>query len=142
MSSGLYLCVRGSDVHVEMVDDTVITAGSAPDCDIVLADDAVAGRHCRFQAHGSELRVRDLDLDGSGYPDGLCGADIPLLPRLLGIADFYDAVTSARSYRGAMAAQAAVDLIAAASGSHFEPSLATLVAQLHERGDLLPEGWE
>jgi GAF domain-containing protein len=80
--------------------------------------------------------------DGSGYPDGLRGDDIPLLPRLLGIADFYDAVTSPRSYRAAMPAPAAIDLIKAASGSHFEPSLVALVVRLHGRGELLPEGWE
>ncbi|HXG56737.1 MAG TPA: HD domain-containing phosphohydrolase, partial [Vicinamibacterales bacterium] len=80
--------------------------------------------------------------DGSGYPDGQTGDEIPLLARLLGVADFFDALTSARSYRAAMSADTAVDLIREGSGSHFEPSLAELVARLHQRGDLLPEGWE
>lgn len=80
--------------------------------------------------------------DGSGYPDGLAGDAIPLLARLLGVADFFDALTSARSYRAAMSADTAVGLISEGSGSHFEPSIAALVARLHQQGDLLPDGWE
>jgi HD-GYP domain-containing protein (c-di-GMP phosphodiesterase class II) len=80
--------------------------------------------------------------DGTGYPEGLRGESIPVLARLLGVADFFDAVTSARSYRTAMSADRGVELIADAAGSHFEPSLADLVVRLHARGDLLPEGWD
>lgn len=80
--------------------------------------------------------------DGSGYPDGLKGEDIPLLGRLLGVADVFDALTSARSYRDAMPADTAVDIIERGAGSHFEPSLAALVVGLHRRGTLLPDGWD
>ena len=80
--------------------------------------------------------------DGSGYPDGLKGEDIPLLARLLGVADFFDALTSARSYRAAMSSEVAVDLIAKSAGTHFESSLADLVVRLHQAGTLLPEGWD
>ena len=80
--------------------------------------------------------------DGSGYPDGLRGDEIPLLAQLIGIADFYDALTSARSYRGAVSARRAIDLIKRASGSHFSVALAEVVVGLHEGGDLLPEGWK
>jgi HD-GYP domain-containing protein (c-di-GMP phosphodiesterase class II) len=80
--------------------------------------------------------------DGGGYPDGLSGEDIPMLARLLGIADFYDALTSARSYRSAMSRDEAIELIRRSSGTHFQDSLAALVVRLHEAGTLLPEGWE
>jgi len=80
--------------------------------------------------------------DGTGYPDGLRGDQIPLVARLLGVADFFDALTSPRAYRAAMPAEAVVGLISKEAGSHFESSLAQLVARLHARGDLLPEGWE
>ena len=80
--------------------------------------------------------------DGTGYPDGLRGEEIPLLARLLGVADVFDALTSARSYRPAMPAEAAVGIIRNGAGTHFETSLAELVVRLHERGDLLPEGWD
>ena len=80
--------------------------------------------------------------DGSGYPDGLQGDNIPLLARLLGVADVFDALTSARSYRGAMPADTAVEIIERGSGSHFEPTLAELVVRLHRAGTLLPDGWD
>jgi HD-GYP domain-containing protein (c-di-GMP phosphodiesterase class II) len=80
--------------------------------------------------------------DGTGYPDRLAGEDIPLLGRLLGVADVFDALTSARAYRGAMPADAAVNIIREGSGTHFDPRLAELVIELHERGVLLPPGWE
>ena len=80
--------------------------------------------------------------DGTGYPDRLRGEDIPMLGRLLGIADVFDALTSARSYRPAMDIVVAVGLIREGSGTHFDPSLADLVVRLHARGDLLPEGWK
>lgn len=80
--------------------------------------------------------------DGSGYPDSLKGEEIPMLGRLLGVADVFDALTSARSYRPAMPVATAVDIIHQDAGTHFEPSLSELVVRLHAQGDLLPEGWD
>lgn len=80
--------------------------------------------------------------DGGGYPDGLRGDDIPVLARLIGIADFFDALTSERAYRAAMSHDEVVQLIQANAGTHFESSLAELVGRLHKAGTLLPEGWE
>jgi putative two-component system response regulator len=50
-------------------------------------------------------------LDGSGYPDGLKGADIPLLAQITGIADVYDALTTDRPYRAALPAEQAFELL-------------------------------
>ena len=80
--------------------------------------------------------------DGTGYPDGLRGEEIPMLARLLGVADFFDALTSARAYRAAMSHEEVVRLIEHNAGTHFEASLAALVARLHKEGALLPEGWD
>ena len=80
--------------------------------------------------------------DGSGYPEGLRGEEIPLLGRLLGVADFYDALTSARAYRAPMSHDEVVDLIRSNAGVHFDPSLVDAVVRLHQAGTLLPEGWE
>lgn len=80
--------------------------------------------------------------DGRGYPDGLAGDAIPMLGRLLGIADFFDALTSVRAYRGAMPIDDAVDLLREGAGRHFDPTLAALVVELHSRNLLLPPGWE
>ena len=79
--------------------------------------------------------------DGTGYPEGIRGEDIPLLARLLGVADVFDALTSARSYRPAMSMETAVGIIRQDAGTHFDPALSDLVVRLHERGELLPEGW-
>lgn len=80
--------------------------------------------------------------DGTGYPEGLTGDAIPMLGRVLGIADFFDALTSARAYRAAMPIDEAIALIRKGSGTHFDPQMVDLVVRLHEAGDLLPSGWE
>jgi response regulator RpfG family c-di-GMP phosphodiesterase len=61
--------------------------------------------------------------DGSGYPHGLKGRDIPLAGRLMAIADVYDALVSARVYKPAMSHADAVAIILAERGRHFDPDL-------------------
>jgi HD-GYP domain-containing protein (c-di-GMP phosphodiesterase class II) len=75
--------------------------------------------------------------DGSGYPDGLKGHDIPLLGRLLGVADFLDALTSARSYRGPMTLDQTIEMIQEGAGVHFDPVIADAAIALHGRGELV-----
>jgi diguanylate cyclase (GGDEF)-like protein/putative nucleotidyltransferase with HDIG domain len=59
--------------------------------------------------------------DGTGYPEGLKGEDIPLTARILAVADVYDALTSSRSYRTAWSHEKAVSVIKKDAGSHFDP---------------------
>jgi HD-GYP domain-containing protein (c-di-GMP phosphodiesterase class II) len=77
--------------------------------------------------------------DGTGYPEGLKAEAIPFLGRLLGVADFYDALTSARAYRGAMPAHEAIKLIADGAGKHFDPEVAAAALRLFDRGELQVE---
>ena len=79
--------------------------------------------------------------DGTGYPEGLKGDGIPFLGRLLGVADFYDALTSARALpRAPMSLDEVVRLVAeGVSGIHFDPQIADAVVRLHGRGALNPE---
>jgi HD-GYP domain-containing protein (c-di-GMP phosphodiesterase class II) len=74
--------------------------------------------------------------DGSGYPEGLKGEDIPFLGRLLGVADFYDALTSARAYRGAMPPHDVIRLVEEGAGRHFDPAIAAALVRLFARGAL------
>jgi putative two-component system response regulator len=61
--------------------------------------------------------------DGTGYPDGLAGADIPLPARLMAMADVYDAVISPRVYKNAFSPDKAASIIIENSGTHFDPVL-------------------
>ncbi len=61
--------------------------------------------------------------DGSGYPRGLKGEDIPLEGRLMAFADVYDALVSWRPYRAAYTHEEAVEIMRAVRGTHFDPSL-------------------
>jgi len=67
--------------------------------------------------------------DGSGYPNGLKGAEIPLIGRLMAIADVYDALVSARPYKDAYTHERAVEIIAEEAGRHFDPLLVELFKQ-------------
>jgi hypothetical protein len=61
--------------------------------------------------------------DGGGYPDGLRGADVPLIARVVAVADVWDALTSDRAYREGFAPQVALAHIADGRGSHFDPAI-------------------
>lgn len=62
--------------------------------------------------------------DGSGYPDGLSGDDIPYLARIISLVDCYDAMTSDREYREGMSHTEAIAIMAGETGSKFDPELA------------------
>jgi diguanylate cyclase (GGDEF)-like protein/putative nucleotidyltransferase with HDIG domain len=62
--------------------------------------------------------------DGTGYPDGLKGEDIPRTARILAVADVYDALTSSRSYRNAWTHERACEVILKDRGTHFDPVIA------------------
>jgi putative two-component system response regulator len=61
--------------------------------------------------------------DGSGYPDGLAGEDIPLSARLMAIADVFDALISRRIYKEPMSFDQAHEIISSGRGEHFDPDV-------------------
>jgi putative two-component system response regulator len=61
--------------------------------------------------------------DGSGYPEGLAGEDIPLSGRLMAIADVYDALISRRVYKEPMSHEEAIDIISQGRDKHFDPDV-------------------
>jgi putative nucleotidyltransferase with HDIG domain len=74
--------------------------------------------------------------DGSGYPDGLKGEQIPLVSRIIAVADMYDAMTSDRPYRKRRTHQFAVEEILTASGTKIDPRVAE--AFLSVLKDIIP----
>jgi HD-GYP domain-containing protein (c-di-GMP phosphodiesterase class II) len=70
--------------------------------------------------------------DGTGYPDGLAGEEIPLVARIVGCADAFDAMASDRPYRAALPLRAIVDELRRCSGSQFDPQVVEHVLALLE----------
>lgn len=68
--------------------------------------------------------------DGTGYPRGLKGVEIPLAARIFAIADVYDALKSDRPYRKAWAEERAIEYILEQSGKHFDPQVVEIFFQL------------
>lgn len=64
--------------------------------------------------------------DGSGYPNGISGEDIPLVGRIAAIADVFDALTSERPYKQAWSIEKTLGLLKEESGQHFDPHLVDL----------------
>ncbi len=87
---------------------------------------------------------RELDIikchhekyDGTGYPDGLKGDDIPLLSRILSIADVYDALASDRPYRNRMDEKSILEYLQQGSGTQFDPKVVDIFVKLYNKGGI------
>lgn len=115
------------------------------------AETALGG--CSFLSMAKEIAATHHEKwDGSGYPNGLKGADIPLSGRLMAVADVYDALRSPRVYKPGFSHQKAMAIILEGKGAHFDPdlveafvSIEPMVEKLSEEmadqpGDLADEG--
>jgi len=74
--------------------------------------------------------------DGSGYPRGLRGEQIPLGARIFAVVDVWDALTSDRPYREAWPREKALAYIKAEAGTHFDPEVVELFLQVIGEGEL------
>jgi HD-GYP domain-containing protein (c-di-GMP phosphodiesterase class II) len=74
-------------------------------------------------AEKSVVRHHHERWDGKGYPDGLGGSDIPVLARIIAVADSYDAMTSNRPYRLARENKEAIDELVRCSGTQFDKDI-------------------
>jgi len=70
--------------------------------------------------------------DGSGYPEGVSGDDIPISARLMAVADVYDALISRRVYKEGMPHDKAAGIIAESKGTHFDPDIADAFVELQD----------
>ena len=89
-----------------------------------LEDAAKYSSCCGFLKIAAEIaRFHHEKFDGAGYPQGLSGQNIPLSARIVAVADVFDALTTERVYKRAMAAEDARQLILVESGRHFDPEI-------------------
>ena len=79
--------------------------------------------------------------DGSGYPRGLAGDDIPLAARIVAVADVFDALTSVRPYKRAWPVADAVDYLQQQKGRHFDGELVDLFVQELPAIDTIRQRW-
>jgi HD-GYP domain-containing protein (c-di-GMP phosphodiesterase class II) len=85
---------------------------------------------------GVIVRASHEEFDGSGYPDGLVGEEIPIEARIVSCCDAFSAMTTTRSYRKAMSLEKAIEELRANAGSQFDPRVvATLIEILREDDD-------
>lgn len=80
--------------------------------------------------------------DGSGYPDGLAGAAIPLAARLMAVADVYDALIARRPYKEPMSHAQAAGLLEKGSGQHFDPEVIATFMGMQERFQAIAAQWQ
>jgi putative nucleotidyltransferase with HDIG domain len=73
-----------------------------------------------FSSVAKFVRSHHERIDGSGYPDGLIGKDIPLGSRIIGVVDAYEAMTNARHYRQAISKEKAIEELKRNSGTQFD----------------------
>jgi response regulator RpfG family c-di-GMP phosphodiesterase len=76
--------------------------------------------------------------NGSGYPDGLSGEEIPLLARIISLADTYDAMSSDRPYRQGLSIKKVEDEIAKNAGIQFDPKIVSMFSKHFNNGGILP----
>jgi putative nucleotidyltransferase with HDIG domain len=74
--------------------------------------------------------------DGNGYPDGLAGENIPMLARILSVADVYDAIASDRAYRLKMEEAKILKIMYGGSGTQFDPDVINTFRSLYDQGVL------
>jgi putative two-component system response regulator len=75
-----------------------------------------------LQAAAEIAHTHHEKFDGSGYPRGLAGEDIPLSGRIVAVADVFDALTSERPYKAAWSVERARQMVIDGKGSHFDPA--------------------
>lgn len=73
--------------------------------------------------------------DGTGYPQGLRGTEIPIEGRIVAVADVYDALRSKRPYKESLSREATLNVMRDGSGSHFDPEIVLLIETMSEEAE-------
>ncbi|SNZ08437.1 HD-GYP domain-containing protein [Cohaesibacter gelatinilyticus] len=102
------------------------------------AEQALGG--CSFLSMAKEIAATHHEKwDGSGYPAGLKGEDIPLSGRLMAVADVYDALRSPRVYKPGFTHSKAMAIILDGKGKHFDPELVEVLISIEKEINVLSE---
>jgi HD-GYP domain-containing protein (c-di-GMP phosphodiesterase class II) len=111
------------------------------------AESEMIKRHCNIGVeiikHIRQLResipgvkYHHEQLDGKGYPNGLKGEEIPVLAKIIAVADTFDAMTTDRPYRIAMEREAAVKELEKCSGTQFDEKVVEAFIQAYQKGEI------
>jgi len=79
-------------------------------------------------------------MDGTGYPEGLKGEDIPLIARIIAVADCYDAMTSERPYQKAFDPPKAMKRLFDLINSRYDPKIVAALLEAYEKGEIITAG--
>jgi HD-GYP domain-containing protein (c-di-GMP phosphodiesterase class II) len=127
-SEGIRLAARLHDVGKAAVPDTILAKRGALDADeatFIRRHTIIGERIVRAApslAHAADLvRWHHERLDGSGYPDGLRGEEIPLGARIIAVCEAFDAMVTGRPYRSARSVADALHELERAAGTQFDP---------------------
>jgi HD-GYP domain-containing protein (c-di-GMP phosphodiesterase class II) len=82
------------------------------------------------------VKYHHEQVNGKGYPDGLRGGEIPLLAKIVAVADTYDAMTTERPYRKAMDKEEAVEELKRCSGTQLDKEVVEAFIQAYQRGEI------
>jgi len=82
------------------------------------------------------IELHHESLDGRGYPRGLKGDEIPLLPRIIAVADTFDALTTNRPYQNAHDPQDALKIIHSLAGKRLDPDAVAALTTIYQRGEI------
>lgn len=82
------------------------------------------------------VRYHHEHVNGKGYPDGLRGKEIPILAKIVAVADTYDAMTTDRPYRKAMEKEAAVEELKICSGTQLDKEVVEAFIQAYQKGEI------
>ena len=101
--------------------------------DAILNAEKEMGVHVEFLTFAKEIAFSHQEKwDGSGYPQGLRGTQIPISARLMAVADVYDALISRRVYKEPIPHAQAVDIIAQTRGKHFDPDVVDAFLEIQD----------
>ena len=101
--------------------------------DAIVSVENTLGYTNTFLRYAREITYSHQEkFDGSGYPEGLRGDEIPMSARLMAVADVYDALISKRVYKPAFTHETAMEMIRQGSGEHFDPDVVDAMLTVEE----------